>query len=388
MKEGVILVKPRDITRHQVIERCNLGLLTNEQAARLIKISVRQLQRLKPRVKKYGLAGVIHQNRGRPPANKLPESTSKKIEQLILKPWYGLNCLHVRDKLIEEKGIKVSRETIRRLYHKHKLPLRRHKRKRRFTRRERKPQEGMLLQIDGSLHDWFSTGKKAVLIAAIDDANNEIPWASFCEAETSINYLKVLKQIVERKGVFCSAYVDGASCFRTVRRDWGNHKTFRKEDYDETQVRWALGELGIEVINAHTPQAKGRIERLFQLLQDRLLKELSIRNIKNIEEGNKFLHNQWLTYYNKKFIKEPASKDSCYLKLPKNIDLEEIFCLKYNRQVNNDNTINFKGNIYEILPDKYRISYAKANIEVRVYLDKDIRLFYKERPLLFKKLSC
>jgi hypothetical protein len=175
-----------------------------------------------------------------------------------------MNTLHVRDKLKEEYGIVIGRETLRKLFKQLSLPLHKHKSPRRFNRRERKPMAGMLVQSDGSFHDWFETGTKWMLIAVIDDATSEVLWGEFFKAETTLHYMKVFTAVIERKGIFLSLYVDRHSCFETGRRDWNNRVTLRRYDYDETQLERALKELGIEMINAKTPQAKGRIERLWK----------------------------------------------------------------------------------------------------------------------------
>jgi len=386
VKDGDIFLRPKEITRHQIIGRCLLGRLSNKRAGELLNLSVRQVQRLKKRVKDFGLLGVVHQNRGRCPANKIGEGIYARITELIKGRYQGLNTLHLQEKLEVEVGIRVGRETIRRLYKQMGVPLRKCRRRRRFARRERKPQSGMMLQMDGSCHDWFGTGEKFVLIAAIDDATNEVPWASFFESESSLNYLSVLRRIVERKGLFWSLYVDRASSFKTLRRDWTNRKSFRRDDFEETQVHQALKEVGIEMINARTPQAKGRVERLFGFFQDRLLKEMRIMGINTAEAGNEFLKESWLPYYNQRYTHEPALKEPAYREVPAGVDLREVFCVKQPRQVKNDNTLSFQGRLYKLLADPWRASYARATVEVRKYPDQGLSIFYGQRPLSYEEV--
>lgn len=387
MERGGIFVRARELNRHQVIQRCLLGKLSNSEAALLLGISHRQVQRLKRRVENADLLGVMHGNRGREPVNKISSESLAVIRRQLCGPWEGLNVLHARDKLAEECGIKIGRETLRQLYNRFGLSVRKHRVRRRFNRRERKPMEGMLLQMDGSFHDWFGTGEKCTLIAAIDDATNEVPWACFVDYETSLNYLGVLRRVVEIKGVFCALYVDRHSCFKTQRRDWTNAKTFRRENFDETQVMRALSELGIEMINANTPQAKGRVERLFQTLQDRLLKELRMKGITTKEEANRFLHEGWLDYFNRKFTKEPAQVESAYRVVPSDVDLKNVFCVKFDRRVQNDPTIRYKGILHKILEDPYRASYAKSTVQVRVYPDFSLNVFYQGRQINTQPIS-
>ena len=159
----------------------------------------------------------------------------------------------------------------------------------------------------------------------------------------------------------------------------------RTENFGDTQVERALRELGITMTNARTPQAKGRVERLFQLLQDRFLKELKLRGISQIREANTFLWRHWLPYYNRKFSITPLRKESAYLPVAKEINLDSIFCCKFERKVNYDNTISFQKKIYEILPDSYRICFAKATVEVRQLFDGKIKILHKGRHLKFTK---
>lgn len=381
MKEGIFL-SVRELNRFEVIAKASEGLLTTREASRVLCLSERQIRRLKARFREKGIKGLVHGNKGRSPANKVPLETREKILSLLKGKYEGFNTLHLKDKLEEEEGLRISRETIRSLYIENGIPRRKHKRKRRFSLRERMPQRGLMLQMDSSDHDWFFLGDEISLIAAIDDATNEVPFASFFTSDNTLNNMVVLKEIVKKKGLFKSLYVDRASHFKTVRKG-GTHVTVRTEDFKDTQIERALDELGIEMINAHTPQAKGRIEQLFQLFQDRLLKELRLRGIKDIGQANQFLSSYWLPYHNKKFSFKPRQEGSAYLPLPKGVDLDSIFCLKFERRVNHDNTISFNKRIYEILPDCYRICFAKAVVEVRQLTNGSIKIFYQGRPLKF-----
>ncbi len=380
MKEG-ILVSMRELNRYEVVSKAKKGMLTTREAGKLLSLSERQVRRLKASVGDRGIRGVIHGNRGRAPANKTPKKVREKVVRLLEGKYRGFNTLHFQEKL-EEEGIRIGRESVRKIYVERGISRRKHKRRRRFTLRERMPQAGLMLQMDSSLHDWLSTGDEITLIACIDDATNEVPYASLFPSDTTSHNMQVLKKVVDKKGVFKSLYVDKASHFTTTRRG-GTHVVVRTEDFRNTQVERALGELGITMINAHTPQAKGRIERLFQLLQDRFLKELKLNGITEIREANTFLWRHWLPYYNRKFSVKPLRKESGYLPLSKEINLDGIFCCKFERKVNYDNTISFQKKIYEILPDSYRICFAKTTVEVRQLFDGKIKILYNGRHLKF-----
>ena len=293
MKEG-ILIRMRELNRYEVISKAKRRKLTTGEAGRLLSLSERQVRRIKARIEKKGLQGVVHGNKGRAPVNKTPDKVKEKVVKLLEGKYQGLNTLHFQEKL-EEEGIQLGRESIRKIYIERGIARRKHKRRRRFSLRERMPQAGLMVQMDSSLHDWLSTGEETTLIACIDDATNEVPYASLFPSDTTSHNMQVLKKVVERKGVFKSLYVDKAPHFTTTRKG-GTHLVVRTENFSDTQVERALGELGISMINAHTPQAKGRVERLFQLLQDRFLKELKLKRITKIEEANKFLWRHWPTF--------------------------------------------------------------------------------------------
>jgi hypothetical protein len=246
---------------------------------------------------------------------------------------------------------------------------------------------GMLVQSDGSFHDWFGTGTKWMLLAVIDDATSEVLWAEFFAAETTLNYMKVFLTVIERKGIFLAIYVDRHSVFETTRRDWTNRVTFRRYDFDETQVERALNELGIEMINAQTPQAKGRIERLWKTSQDRLFQELRLQGIQEPEAANRFLQEKYLAMHNRWFAKPAAQAESAFRPVPQGIDIKEIFCVKFSRLVKNDHTISFQSILYKILEDTIRASYAKATVEVRVYPDESMKVFYQGRQLNIQRLN-
>ena len=247
------------------------------------------------------------------------------------------------------------------------------------------PKEGMLLQMDTSEHDWLmGRGPHMELIAAIDDATNEVPYALFVESDNTINNMLVMKEIVKRKGIPLGFYVDGASQFFTTRHG-GTHVRI-KEEQEETQIERAIKELGSNLIPAGSPQAKGRIERLFGTLQDRMVNEMNLREISNLEDANNFLHGEFLQDYNKIFSKAPQMTESAYIPLLQGKSLDGIFCLKYPRTVRADNTISYKSRLFQILPSPTRIGYTRAKVEVQEWLDGSIHVRYKSQELSIKEI--
>ena len=238
--------------------------------------------------------------------------------------------------------------------------------------------------MDSSEHKWLGVGS-IWLIATTDDATGEVPCALFVDSDSTDNNMRVIKRLIELKGIPVALYTDGASHFMTQR-----HYSYRvnlKYDYTPTQIQRALNELGVRLIIAGSPQAKGRIERVFKTFQDRLLKELKLHEISSIEEANKYLHNVFLFKFNKRFTRDPENPEPAWRVVPREINLDSVFSIKEQRTVMADNTISFRNRIFQILPDKYRISFAKAKVVVEKRLDGSIKIKYKDRYLDFKEIT-
>jgi transposase len=385
MTERKWVMTAKEVNRCCVIKETTEGGLTVREAAIVLSLSERQAYRLKRRVRDGGPVGVIHGLRGRSPSTAKSPILREGIRALYQDKYVGFNVSHFTEKLVGEEGIEVSRETARKelmscgLITKVKKPKHR-------QRRERMPKEGMLLQMDTSEHDWLmGRGPHMELIAAIDDATNEVPWALFVESDNTINNMLVMKEIVKRKGIPLGFYVDGASHFFTTRHG-GTHVRI-KEEHEETQIERAIKELGSNLIPAGSPQAKGRIERLFRTFQDRLINEMNLREISNLEDANNFLQRVFLQDYNQTFTRVPQVADSAYIPLPEGYkDLDSIFCLKYARVVRADNTISYKGRVFQILPSPTRIGYTRAKVEVQEWLNGSIHVQYKDQELSIKEI--
>lgn len=369
----------RQLTRLGVITRLTRGELTEQEAAELLMRSVRQIRRIKHAVLVHGPQGIIHGNKGKRPWNKLNETLISRIVTLYETKYYGFNCLHFQD-MLEQEDIHIRRESLRSIFHTHQFPQRKHRSKRRFERRERKPQSGLLVQQDTSFHDWFSTGITYALIASIDDATNEVVFARFFSSDGTLPNMEAMKTITETKGISVAFYVDQASHFRTTRHESIHIQLSGK--YDETQIERALITVGSTLILALSPQAKGRIERLFETLQDRLVKELKLTGVKTIEEGNQFL-TTWLPRFNQRFMVQPASNTPAWRHLPNHFNLLLVFSVQEERVVHNDNTISFGGNHYLLSSTKHRVSFAKTVVTVHQCIDGNLRILYKGEELFY-----
>jgi len=247
------------------------------------------------------------------------------------------------------------------------------------------PKEGMMLLFDTSLHDWLEgRGPKIKLIGGIDDATKDVPWALFAYQDSVEENMAVCREIVKKKGIPLSLYVDKDSKFITTRHG-GLHVNIRKEQ-EKTQMARAWEELGINVIFAESPQAKGRIERLWGTFQDRLISELRLEGISSLERANEYLHSVFLPKYNKKFTRKPKVEEIAYRSIPQGMDLDRILCVKEGRRVQGDNTISYEARRYQILPTETRLGFAKAKVEVQRHLDGTIHIFYKGEELPLKPI--
>ena len=381
--EGITLSQ-KDITRYQVIRNALNRKISNNQAASLLDLSKRQIIRLKNKVRGADLSGIVHGNRGKPPKTTIGKETKETILNLYLNTYNGFNVSHFGEFLEEVHGIRVSRETIRKLLLIGGLRTKSKSPPRHRTRRARMPKSGLLVQMDSSEHKWLVENTNW-LIATIDDATGEVPYALFVDSDSTENNMRVIKRLIEKKGIPVALYTDGASHFITQR-----HYSYRvnlKCDYSPTQIQSALNELGVRLIIAGSPQAKGRVERLFETFQDRLLKELKLYKISSIEKANDYLHNKFLKKFNKKFSIDPKDPEAAWRVVPKEVNLESVFSIKEQRTVMADNTISYKNRIFQILPDKYRISFAKARVVVEKRLDESIHIKYKDQYLNFKEIS-
>lgn len=377
-----LLVTMSDIERYKVLTEVLEKRLTAQDASLVLSLSYRHTLRLKEKVKIEGLEGLLRKTPVSPPNRKITEPLIDEILKLRRELYYDFNILHFKDKLAENHNIALCYETLRKLLIKNAL----HKPKKRkiiHRQRRRMPKAGMLVQMDSSQHQWLEhIPEKWWLIAMIDDATNEVPYARFFPKDTLFTNMHVIRRFIEIKGLFMSLYVDKASHFKTTRHG-GLHYSVNPEQAD-TQIERALEELGITIIPANSPQAKGRIEVTFRLFQDRLIKEMRLAGIKDYDEANKFLLEKFLPWYNAKYT-HPA--ESAYTPLPQGKNLDLIFCIKEQRTVNNDNTISFNGQVIQIPPSDIRPSFTKAKVDVCLLDDHRIFVLCKEKVIAQSVLS-
>ena len=372
----------KEQARIQVLNGVLEDKVTVAEAAGLMEVSERHTWRLLAAYRKEGPAAVAHGNRGRKPATTTCPATQQEVRELARGAYAGLNHTHLTEMLAEREGIRLSRSTMRRILLAGgvRSPRRRRAPKHR-SRRERYPQEGMVLQVDGSRHDWLQgRGPYLTLIGAVDDATGTVPYALFRQQEDAHGYLLMLKHIIEHHGVPLALYSDRHGIFQRSPKEPESLEEQLRGRRDPTQFGRTLEELGIGLILAHTPQAKGRIERAWSTFQDRLVSEMRLAGATTIEQANKVLWD-FLPRFNQRFAVAPAQPGSAYRQLPAGMSLDAVICFKYIRTVANDNTVQFNGTTIQLLADDYRASYARVNVEVQERLDGSLVVVHQGKSL-------
>lgn len=362
----------------QVIHR----QISLDQAALLLQKSYRQTRRIISRVRLMGALGVKHGNFGKRPANRIPDDRKRFVLDLLRDRYFDFNLAHFREKLAADHGLEIKRETLRRWATPEGLVKRGRTAGRRAKIRKarpRLPMAGMLLQMDGSTHRWMgNSGPECCLIGAIDDATSHCPYAEFFPAEDTLSVLSVLKSIVERVGVPEVLYVDQAGHFgkrhsRTVYLEWEKHLT---------HVEKAMQELGCKVLFASSPQAKGRIERMWNTFQDRLIPELRLSEVKRIPAANAYLQERFIPEFNQKFSVPPARKKSAFKPVPAiwKDRLDWVFSVREWRKVSLSETISWNSRTY-LVTNQYGLTLRRSTIELRTNLQGETKAFFAGRPL-------
>jgi len=366
----------------QMVIDYEAGKVRAQRAAELLGITKRQFRRLVAAYRQRGIAAMAHGNRGRAPANRIAEAVRQEILRLAQESYQDYNDCHFTEELAEQpEPIVVSRSTLRRIRRAAGQGSPRKRRASQYrSRRERYPQAGMMLQTDGSRHDWLEgRGPWLTLVGMIDDANNQIPGAIFREEEDAAGYFLVLEQVCLSQGIPQSIYADQHTIFQSP-----SQPTIEQELYGElprSQFGRLVDELGIQLIAARSPQAKGRIERLWGTLQDRLVKELRKAGANDLQSANRVLA-AYLPKFNARFQVEAAQPGLAYLPWPQERDPADYFCFKYTRIVTHDNTIPFNAYRLQIPPGPGRTSYAKARVDLHHYLDGSLAVFYQGQRLV------
>lgn len=340
------------------------------EAAKILGLSGRQLRRLYYRYRTYGYDGLYDRRKGKPSPRRVPLTVAERIFALYREKYFDFSVRHFHEKLWNEHGILVSYSWVKLALQGAGLVAKERQRGVHRRKRERRPMVGMMLHIDGSRHEWLGEGQWHDLIVVLDDATSEIYYAQLVEEESTATVMAALREVVEQRGIFCSLYSDRASHF------WLTPKSGERVDRQRmTQVGRALRDVGIEMIPAYSPQARGRSERNFGTWQRRLPQELRVRGITTREEANRFLRESYIGEMSRRFGVEAAQAESAFMPAGGK-DLERIFSLQHERVVNRDNTVSFANRVLQIGRVSWRGTLAGVRVVVSEHLDGSLSVYY------------
>lgn len=354
----------------EIILRAIAKKITWLQAAQIIGISARQMRRWMRRYEQFGHDGLFDRRRGKPSPKRIPLETLEQVLMLYQQQYFDFNVRHFHEKLVEDHQIQLSYTFVKSALQEAGLVKKCRKRAVHRKRRPRRPLPGMMLHIDASKHRWFQDSRFYDLIVILDDATSEIYYAQLVEEESTFTVMRALREVVEAKGVFCSLYSDRASHF------FVNTKTGERVDKDRlTQVGRAMKELGVEMIAAYSPQARGRSERGFGTWQGRLPQELRLKAITTLEAANEFLRTIYIKEFNSKFTVSAQQPGTAFVPV-KARSLELIFCLQHDRVVAKDNTVSLDRRTFQIEKSKWRTTLAGCRVTVYEHQDQTISIRY------------
>lgn len=339
-------------------------------AAEIIGVTDRTMRRWRGRIERDGYSGLADRRKGKESAQRIPLATAEMVLKLYKETYYDLNIRHFHEKLAEEHAIQISYTWVQKALQGAGLVAKRHKRGPHRRRRPRRPMPGMLLHIDGSKHQWFNDDRWYDLIVILDDATSEIYYAQLVQEESTRTVMAGLREVIEIQGLFCAVYSDRGSHFFVTM------KAGEKVDKHRlTQVGRAMKELGVQMIAAYSPQARGRSERSFGTWQGRLPQELRLAGITTAEGANAFLRERYIGEFNAKFSVAAAEKGTAFRRTSRS-DLNWIFTVQTERVVEKDNTVAIKDRWWQIDKTRFRNSLAGSTVTIHEHLDETVSIRY------------
>lgn len=377
--QDIIMASQRELKRLHIIQKVLEGGITQRDASEVLILSDRQIRRLVKRVKIEGEKGLIHRSRGRPSNRRISQKIKEKVLKLYRTQYEGFGPTLAAEKLGERDSIAINDETLR-VWLIESGDWKKSRKRRAYRQwRERKQYRGEMIQMDGSHHDWFEgRGPQCVFMGYIDDATGTV-FGRFYPYEGTMPAMDSFRRYIKRYGLPMSIYLDKHTTYKSPGKPSFEDEVNGTKPLSEFER--ALKELGVQVIHANSPQAKGRIERCFGTLQDRLVKEMRLQGIQDTEEANRFLA-YYLPIYNRRFPVKPLGKDNLHRKIPKGLNLDSIFCMKTERALRNDFTVAHNKKLYQI---EEKIRASKVVVQDR--LDGSVVITYKEIPLTFREIT-
>ena len=388
MKTELVTLSKKELKRALVIGKTLDGGMSNAECASVLGLSIRQVIRLKNVCRREGAEGLTHGNRGRKPCHALSQELKDRVRTLYGSKYDGSNCCHFAELLKEHEGLELSVSSVRRILREESRDREAVPRRRRAHRpRQRKAQAGMMWQIDATPYPWLGEHTPAfALHAAIDDATGIVTGAAFRKHECMEGYFAVMKQGIVDYGLPLSLYSDKHTIFRSPNEKLTEEQELMGEEKPLSQFGMAMKDLNIEHIKANSPQAKGRVERLWSTLQGRLVIELRLLGITTMEDANRVLP-ELVEKHNRRFAVKPESVESSYLKPDKDLDLDHVFAVREYRRIGAGSTISYRGEIYTPVKGEDCFFERKSIVEVRKSMSGEVFIRHNEKSVVLKKVT-
>ena len=378
--KGIIMATSEELKRLHIIHKVIDKAITQQEASEIIGVTLRQAQRIVLRVRRDGDSGIINRSRGRRSNRAKPDKIKNKVLELFKSKYPDFGPTLASEKLFERDKVEVNDETLRLWLVENNIPYKKRKKRPHRQWRERRHRYGQMVQMDGSHHRWLEDrGTECVFMGYIDDATG-IPFGRFYEYEGTIPAMDSFKRYIKKHGIPLTVYLDKHTTYKSTGKPSIKDELNNIEPL--SQFERALKELGVEVIHANSPQAKGRVERLFETFQDRLVKELRLEGAKTIDEANKVAE-RFLSGYAKRFSVKARYSDDLHRPIPKGVDLDRILCIKTERALKNDFTIAHNKKLYQI-SDNIRTK----KVMVEEYIDGSMVIYHKDNSLGFKEITA
>ncbi len=378
VREDRVVMSGSELRRVHVIRQVIEQQRTQRKAGEALGVTVRHIRRLRDRLQAEGNGGLAHRSRGKPSNRRTPASVKRQVLQLYARHYGDFGPTLAVEQLANRHGLRLSDETLRRWLRAAGIAHFTRRARPHRTWRARRAHRGELVQLDGSHHDWFEgRGPRCVLMAYIDDASSRV-FGRFYEYEGTMPALDSFQRYVKQYGIPLAVYADKHTTYRSPAEPTVEEQLTGMAP--TSQFGRAVRELGVELIAAHSPQAKGRIERLFHTLQDRLVKEMRLAGIATLTEANRFLP-PWLARYNRRFAVHPAHMTDLHRPLPAGTDVRAVLALKTRRVLRRDGTVAHGGQLYQI---QDRLQASHVLVEERV--DGTLRILHQDRPLTYQPI--
>jgi transposase len=369
--KGILTMSQKEVDKIKVLSRVESKQISITEASEILQLSERQMYRILSRVKEEGSKGVIHKLRGKKSNRGYPAKLKKKVIEIYRKQYSDYGATLFSEELLKNHSISVNHETIRRWMRENAITTSLRKKRPHRKRRERRNSYGDLLQFDGSHHDWFEgRAPECCLFVCVDDCTGKV-YMKFARSENTADAMRTMWEYILKCGIPMSIYID-------------RHSVYYAEN-KLTDFTRAMKELGIETIFAKSPQAKGRVENRNKTLQDRLVKTLRQKNISTIAEANKYLAEEFIEEFNKRFSVNPEATD--IHRDSGDYELENIFCYKTNRQVRNDYTINLQGGYIQLLKGESPLPKPKQDVTVCKWLNDTLHIFFNKKAINFNQIN-